>query len=93
MNHDCNHLMSGVIIEANSKTPINRIQINLYSSDNVLLKKAFSDRTGRFDFGPLNCNKVFVIKVLDKSYQSVEVNFIIPSDKEFYEQRIALKPL
>ena len=92
-SHKCNHWFSGAVLDKEEQVPLNKIGVLLFDNNNVLVKKVFTDRSGRFDFGVVNCNKSYRVKTESKLYNSEEISVIISSKTEITERKLELKPL
>lgn len=92
-SHKCDHWLSGAVLDKEKQAPLNKIGVLLFDNNNVLVKKVFTDRSGRFDFGVVNCNKNYRVKTESKLYDSEEISVIISSKTEITERKLELKPL
>ncbi|HBD25663.1 hypothetical protein [Flavobacterium sp.] len=93
LSHKCNHWLSGAVLDKEKQAPLNKIGVLLFDNNNILVKKVFTDRSGRFDFGVVNCNKAYRVKTESKLYNSEEISVIISSKTEITERKLELKPL
>jgi hypothetical protein len=88
--HKCNHLVSGVILDKKTQTPIGKIGVALLDEKKEQLKRVFSDRSGRFDFGVVSCKTRFFIKVENKSYETEQMELEIPEKSYIIERKFEL---
>ena len=89
-SHKCDHWLSGAVLDKEKQVPLNKIGVLLFDDNNVLVKKVFTDRSGRFDFGVVNCNKAYRVKTESKLYDSEEMSVIISSKTEITERKLEL---
>ncbi len=90
LGHRCDHLLSGAVMDEVTQSPIGKIQVNLYNENNKLLKTVFTDRSGRFDFGVITCDKIYNIKTISRFHKNVVKNIIICKEEEIKECKIEL---
>lgn len=88
--HKCNHLVSGVILDKKTQTPIGKIGVALLDEKKEQLKRVFSDRSGRFDFGVVTCKARFFIKVENKSYETEQMELEISEKSYIIERKFEL---
>jgi outer membrane protein OmpA-like peptidoglycan-associated protein len=92
LEKECNKVISGFVINKNSKLPLKYAQLTLYN-ENKVLNSTISDSNGDFSFN-LKCGINYKIGVEKNKYQPTSISFF--TDKNSYitlNKIIELKPL
>jgi hypothetical protein len=58
---DCQQNLKGVVVDSNTKVPIQGVKLVLFDINYVKFDEKISDATGRFDFGTIDCGNSFRI--------------------------------
>ena len=88
---DCDQILTGIVIDLDSKNPIKGAKVTLYDINGNLTKELYADELGRYDFGPVDCNTLYKIRSEAPLYNTNEIIVTIPKDSGKTESLIPLE--
>ena len=88
---DCQQNLKGVVVNSNTKVPIQGVKLVLFDINYVKLNEQISDIEGKFDFGFVDCENKFRILLEQKEYVPLE-NIIITKESDTKDIKMAMIP-
>ncbi|WP_353147215.1 OmpA family protein [Flavobacterium sp.] len=89
---DCQQNLKGVVVDLNTKVPIQGVKLVLFDINYVKFDEKISDATGRFDFGTIDCGNTFRIISENKDFDTLEKMVLITKDSDLKELEILMTP-
>lgn len=89
---DCQQNLKGVVVDSNTKVPIQGVKLVLFDINYVKFDEKISDATGRFDFGTIDCGNTFRIISENKDFDTLEKMVLITKDSDLKELEILMTP-
>jgi len=89
---DCQQNLKGVVVDSNTKVPIQGVKLVLFDINYVKFDEKISDATGRFDFGTIDCGNSFRIISENKDFDTLEKMVLITKDSDLKELEILMTP-
>jgi outer membrane protein OmpA-like peptidoglycan-associated protein len=89
---DCQQNLKGVVVDSNTKVPIQGVKLVLFDINYVKFDEKISDATGRFDFGTIDCGNTFRIISENIDFDTLEKMVLITKDSDLKELEILMTP-
>lgn len=77
---DCEQLLTGIVIDIDTRKSIAFANVILYDSKENKLKEINCDANGTFNFGTVNCGENYKIRAEKSSYNTNEIAISIPNE-------------
>ena len=91
MPKDCRQKLKGLVVDSNTREPIEGVIVVLFDINYIKLDEQISDIEGKFDFGLVDCENKFRILLQQKDYVSLE-NIIITKESDTKDIKMAMTP-
>ena len=77
--YDCTQILSGVIVDEQTKEILVNSKVSLFDEDMKLISKIGVDQTGGYIFEGLDCEKTYFVRAENKEYETVETAVVTGS--------------
>ena len=80
IEYPCEQFMVVAVTDKEKGAPLAHVKVSLSDSNFKLVKEGITDTEGKFDFGQVDCDATFYMKIVKKEYNTEEVTVHIANE-------------